>query len=65
MANLNVGVGHLAPSFANSGRFYMKLFEKIVGNYNANENGFAHLNSANRQYNLLHKFLGEFVGINL
>ncbi len=43
----------------------MLIFEKLLDNYNANEDGVAHLNTSNRQYNYFHRLLGEKPGINL
>lgn len=51
MSNLNVGVGHVAPSYGEPGYIYMKFFEKIIGSFNSNKDGFAHLNTAHKQYN--------------
>jgi processing peptidase subunit beta len=65
MANLNVGVAYLAPSYGHPEYFGFKFFEKIMGTFNANEDGFAHLNTAHKQYNYLHRHLGEMTGINL
>ena len=65
MYNLNAGVGHLAPAFGEIGHIYMKFFEKIVGTFNANTDGYAHLNTAHKQYNYMHRHLGEMTGVNL
>jgi len=65
MANLNVGIAYLAPSYGHPDYFGFKFFEKIMGNFNANEDGFAHLNTAHKQYNFMHRYLGEMTGVNL
>lgn len=65
MANLNVCVAYEVPSYGHSEFFLMQFFEKMLGDYNANENGIANLNSAERQYHHLHSLLGERPGITL
>jgi len=65
MANINVAVSYLAPHYAHPHKFFMQFIQHMVGDYNANDNGHAHLNAANRQYNYLHRLLGEAPGISL
>ena len=65
MANLNVGVGHLVPAYGEPEYIVMNFFEKIVGSYNANNNGFAHLNSPQKQYNYMQRYLGSMPGVTL
>jgi len=43
----------------------MLIFQEILGNYNSNADGMAHVNSPNRQYNYLHRRMGAKPGINL
>ena len=65
MANLNVAVSYYVPSYSNSEKFVIQFIQHMLGDYNANSNGHAHLNAANRQYNYLHRALGEAPGISL
>lgn len=65
MANLNVCVAFLAPQYNAGEAFAMRFFEAMTGDYNANENGLANLNSAERQYHQFHSLLGERPGITL
>jgi processing peptidase subunit beta len=64
MANLNLAVGFLAPGMNNPEYVSMLVYQKILDNYNAHENG-QHLNTPNRQYNTLHKLLAELPGVTL
>lgn len=41
------------------------MWREILGDYNIAENGYAHLNTSNRQYNKLHAHVGEKPGVNL
>lgn len=65
MANINVAVSYVVPSYANPEKFFMQFVQHMLGDFNANEHGHAHLNASNRQYNNMHKFLGEAPGISL
>ena len=65
MANINVAVNYLAPSYSHPDKFFIQFIQHMLGDFNANENGHAHLNAANRQYHNLHQFLGETPGIAL
>ena len=65
MSNLNVAVSYLTEKYGNENHFFYQFYTELVGNYNANEEGVAHLNSSDRQYNNSHFFLGETPGINL
>lgn len=65
MANLNVAVSYIAPNYADPAKFFMQFVQHMLGDYNANDNGHAHLNAANRQYNFLHRLLGEAPGVSL
>lgn len=64
MSNVNVGVSFMAPGFNNSDHLSFKFFEEVVGDYNANHDGMANVNSPDRQYNTLHKHFGNRPGIN-
>jgi len=61
--NLNVAVSFKVPGRGDQNYLGMLLFEEIVGNYNANSDGMAHVNSPQRQYNYLHRHLAERPGI--
>ena len=65
MANVNISVGLIAPPYGHPDYFGMKIFEKIIGDYNAAKHGSAHLNSAVRQYNYMHRSLGYMSGVSL
>ena len=65
MTNLNVGVSYLTKKYGNDNHFFYQFFTELVGNYNANEEGSAHVNSSDRQYNLSHFYLGETPGVTL
>lgn len=52
--NLNIGVSYLAPALGSPEFVLSLIWREILGDYNAAENGFAHLNTPNRQYNKLH-----------
>mmetsp|Transcript_6035 Transcript_6035/g.6622 ORF Transcript_6035/g.6622 Transcript_6035/m.6622 type:complete len:523 (-) Transcript_6035:167-1735(-) len=59
MVNVNVGVFFEAPSWHDEDHFAMRMFEKVLGEYTQDKYTGAHLNSSDRQYNLLHQYLGE------
>ena len=65
MSNLNVGVSYLTGNYASENHFFYMLFQEMVGDFNAHEDGSAHVNSSDRQYNLGHTWLGDAPGINL
>ena len=48
MVNVNVSVSYLAPGLNNPECIAMLLYEKILDEYNANENGMAHVNTPDR-----------------
>lgn len=59
MVNLNVGVFFEAPSWTDKDFFAFSLYQRILGEYTQDKYTGAHLNSSDRQYNLLHQYLGE------
>lgn len=59
LVNLNVGVFFNAPTWSNSDFLPVYFFSRLLGNYRADKYTGAHLNSANRQYNQSHSFLGN------
>lgn len=65
MANLNVAVSYIVPHYSHPEKFVMQFVQHMLGDYNANDNGHAHLNAANRQYHYLHRLLGEAPGVAL
>ena len=65
MANVNVCVAYKAPARGDSESFLMNFYASMLGSYNANEQGLAHLNSEDRQYHNLHSQFGERPGITL
>lgn len=65
MANLNVAVSYLVPCYSHPEKFFIQYMQHMLGDYNANDNGHAHLNAASRQYHNLHKLFGEAPGITL
>ena len=65
MYNMNSGVGYRVAEYGGKNFFAFKMFEKILGNFNAENHGNAHLNSSNFQYNATHTVWSDFTGINL
>ena len=65
MKNFNTSVGFKAPAYGDADYFFLRYFQHIVGNYNGHEEGVAHLNASDRQYNMAHVWLGDSPGINL
>lgn len=63
--NLNVGISYIAPPLSSPLFIQSMIWREILGDYNASENGYAHLNTPNRQYNKLHAMVGEKPGVNL
>lgn len=58
MHNLNMGISFYAPGYNNPDFIALKFFEEVSGDYNANHDGMANVNSPERQYNSLHKHFG-------
>jgi len=48
MNNLNAGTFFKAPKFDDPDYFAMLMFQNLLGEYRADQNGGAHLNSAER-----------------
>lgn len=65
LENVNIGVAYLAPAYNDPNHLTSQLFKEILGDYNSNHDGTAHLNSANRQYNKFHSFIGDKPGVTL
>lgn len=65
LENVNISVAYQAPAYSSPYSLTARIYKEILGDYNANENGSAHLNTADRQYNKYHAFLGDKPGINL
>jgi hypothetical protein len=65
MENVNIAVSYLAPALSDPQSIIILLWREILGDYNISENGYAHLNTSNRQYNKLHSLVGERPGVNL
>lgn len=65
MANLNMSVLYLTPSYGSKYHFFYQFFQELVGQFNANEHGNAHVNAPNRQYSNSHMWLSECPGIQL
>ncbi len=63
--NLNCAVSFLVPGVSDSEHLGMLMYQEIMGNYNANEDGMAHVNTPQKQYNYFHRRLGERPGVNL
>eukprot|EP01017_Pseudomicrothorax_dubius_P028600 TRINITY_DN3402_c0_g1_i1.p1 TRINITY_DN3402_c0_g1~~TRINITY_DN3402_c0_g1_i1.p1 ORF type:complete len:519 (+),score=156.42 TRINITY_DN3402_c0_g1_i1:145-1701(+) len=59
MANLNVGVFFNAPSWNDPDYYAFLLLQRVLGEYTADKYTGHHLNSADRQYNTIHGFLGQ------
>lgn len=65
MANLNIAASYYTPRYGSEESLAYKFFESMIGDYHANENGVAHLNNSDRQYNMAHSWLGDMPGINI
>lgn len=65
MENVNIAVSYKAPSYSNPLSLTSQIFKEILGDYNSNHDGMAHLNTASRQYNKFHTYLGDKPGITL
>ncbi len=65
MYNLNVASGFRVPEFGGRDFFALKFIEKVVGNYNAEHDGNAHLNSPHMSMNYSHQVWGQRVGVTL
>ena len=63
MTNLNIGVCYLTAPYGSEHHFFYQFFQELVGQFNANEHGSAHVNAPNRQYSLAHTWLGEAPGM--
>jgi processing peptidase subunit beta len=59
MVNVNVGVFFEAPSWYDEDFYAFQLFRRVLGEYSQDKYTGAYLNSSDRQYNLLHQYLGE------
>ncbi|KRW98191.1 Metalloenzyme, LuxS/M16 peptidase-like protein [Pseudocohnilembus persalinus] len=65
MTNLNIGVAFEAPSANHPDYFAMQLFQRILGEYQADKYTGAHLNASDRQYNSMHTELGNLPDVTL
>lgn len=65
MYNLNNASGWLAPAYGDDMYFPLKYFEKILGDYNAETDGTAHLNSFALVTNPNHSFYSQCPGVHL
>lgn len=65
MYNLNHATGFLAPAFGSENFFILKFFEKLIGDYNAEKDGVAHLNSYRLVTNGSHNFWAAMPGTHL
>ena len=65
MYNLSNASGFLAPAFGDENYFPLKFFEKVMGDYNAETDGLAHLNAARLVTNPVHHFWSNSPGTHL
>lgn len=65
MSNINMAISYLVPNYSHPEKFIIQYVQHLLGDYNAHENGHAHLNAGNRQYNFLHRILAEGPGVSL
>lgn len=65
MYNLNSGSAFSAPAFGDKDFFALKFLEKVVGDFNAEKDGQAHLNSAHMSMNMSHQLWGSKLGVTL
>lgn len=48
MENVNIAVSYLAPAYNNPLSLTAQIYKEILGDYNSNHDGIAHLNTASR-----------------
>lgn len=48
MENVNISVAYAAPAYSSPYSLTARIYTEILGDYNANDNGSAHLNTADR-----------------
>jgi len=65
MHNVNVGVFFEAPSWHDEDYYAMLVYQRILGEYTQDRYTGAHLNSTDRQYNLMHQYLGNLPDITI
>lgn len=65
MYNLNNASGWLAPAYGDEMYFPLKYFEKILGDFNAETDGTAHLNAYTLVTNPNHRFWAQTPGVHL
>lgn len=65
MANVNVGVFFEAPTWTDKDFFAMQVFKNIMGSYSSDKYTGHHLNTADRQYSLIHTELGNLPDVNI
>lgn len=61
--NASVGVFYDAPSWNHEDYYTFMLLERMLGNYQCDKNGVAHLNSPKKQYSMMEAWLGSVVDI--
>jgi hypothetical protein len=59
--NASVGVFYDAPSWTHEDYYAFMLLERMLGQYQLDRNGVAHLNSTKKQYSMLETFCGSMV----
>lgn len=65
MYNLNSGSAFSAPAFGDTDYFGLKFLERIIGDFNAEKDGQAHLNSAHMSMSATHQLWGQKLGVTL
>jgi processing peptidase subunit beta len=65
MSNVNIGSFFQAPSWTDPDYYAFLLYQRILGEYTADKYTGHHLNSSDRQYNLIHNHLGNLPDVTI
>ena len=65
MHNINIAVGYCGPPMSDPKTFHYRMFQEILGQYDARHHGAAHLNYAGLSYNYLQRHLGRLPGVGM
>jgi len=61
--NSSVGVFYDAPSWTHEDYYTFMLLERMIGQFQLDKNGSAHLNDFKKQYSMFENFLGSMVDV--
>lgn len=65
LINVNGSVGYIGPGLDHPETFKYKMFQEILGDYNARDMGMAQLNNGSMSYNILQQQIGSMPGFGL